>query len=171
MEGSEGSIVSSCTPRAPSQLHWPSLPSPHPFYSSEIELLELPGNSILQGGAITLLYLLSHCLKLKDRGTVPAHPSSASLSSSSSPFRFSALIMVGRGALSTSCRSGRAGRDRPSLFSFLQRDAKILVRNKGTCSWLFNSRKWLIHQLYRRNLSISPWSAKLLFPIYLVLTS
>lgn len=48
-------------------------------------------------------------------------------------------MMVGRGALSTSCRSGRAGRDRPSLFSFLQGDAKILVRHKGTCSWLCNS--------------------------------
>lgn len=75
-----------------------------------------------------MLCLLNHRLKLEDGGTLPAHPSSASLSSSSSPFRFSALIMVGRGARSP-CRIGRVGRDRPSLLSFLWGDAKKKKRN------------------------------------------
>lgn len=54
----------------------------------------------------------------------PAQPSSASVSRSSRPFRFSALMMVGRGARSTSCLSGRIGRVVPSLFSFLGWDTR-----------------------------------------------
>jgi hypothetical protein len=52
----------------------------------------------------------------------PAQPSSASVSRSSRPFRFSALMMVGRGARSTSCLSGRTGRVKPNLLSFLVRE-------------------------------------------------
>lgn len=68
--------------------------------------------------------------KLEDEGTLPAHPSSASLSSSSSPFRFSALMMVGRGTRSSCCRTGRVGRDRLSLFSFLQKNTELVRNNK-----------------------------------------
>lgn len=124
MEGSEGSIVSSFTPPAVSQLHKPPCAFPPSFCGSEIEVRESPGYFILEGGLTTLLHLLRRCLKLENRSTLPAHPSSASVSSSSSPFRFSALIMVGRGALSICCRTGRGGRDRLSLFSFLQGSAK-----------------------------------------------
>lgn len=124
MEGSEGSIVSSFTPTAISQLRRPLFASPSSFRGSETEPPEYPGYFMLQGGVTILLHLLSCCLKRENGSTLPAHPSSASVSSSSSPFRFSALIMVGRGALSICCRTGRVGRDRLSLFSFLQGNAK-----------------------------------------------
>lgn len=68
--------------------------------------------------------------KLEHKGTLPAHPSSASLSSSSSPFRFSALMMVGRGTRSICCRTGRVGRDRLSLFSFLQENTELVKNSK-----------------------------------------
>lgn len=124
MEGSEGSIVSSFTPTAISQLHRPLVASPPPFHGTETEPPEYPGYFILQGGVTTLIHLLICCLKPDNKSTLPAHPSSASVSSSSSPFRFSALIMVGRGTLSICCRTGRVGRDRPSLLSLLQGNAK-----------------------------------------------
>lgn len=54
----------------------------------------------------------------------PAQPSSASVSRSSRPLRCSALMMVGRGARSTSCLSGRGGRAVPSLLSLLMRERR-----------------------------------------------
>lgn len=53
-------------------------------------------------------------------GAAPAQPSSASVSRSSRPFRFSAVMIVGRGARSTSCRRGRARRGSPGLLSLLK---------------------------------------------------
>lgn len=101
------------------------------------------------GRKTAMLCLLNHWLKLEDGGTLPAHPSSASLSSSSNPFRFSALIMVGRGARSP-CRIGRVGRDRPSLFSFLWGNAKkkkLEIVKKGTCNWVCNSESVLYYHM------------------------
>lgn len=127
MEGSEGSIVSSCTPTAISQLHRPLFASPSPFCGTKTEPPQYPGYFMLRSGVTTLIHLLICCLKPENRSTLPAHPSSASVSSSSSPFRFSALIIVGRGTLSICCRTGRVGRDRPSLLSLLQGNAKKLL--------------------------------------------
>lgn len=62
---------------------------------------------------------------------LPAQPSSPSLSSSSSPFRFSALMMVGRGTCSPCSRVGRAGRETTSLFSFLLNETE----ETAVCAW------------------------------------
>lgn len=76
------------------------------------------------------LHQFHNSTKPEHEGTLPAHPSSASLSSSSSPFRFSALMMVGRGTRSSCCRTGRVGRDRLSLFSFLQGNTELVTNSK-----------------------------------------
>lgn len=75
----------------------------------------------------------------------PAHPSSASVSRSSRPFRFSALTMVGRGTRSTSGLSGRIGRLTPSLFSFLMTERRV-----KTLSWC-QVHRWKQTQILLQN--------------------
>lgn len=75
--------------------------------------------------------------------------------------------MVGRGALSICCRTGRVGRDRLSLFSFLQGNAKKWLETvkKRTQSWVCNSESVLFYHTLIYNCSkFLSLSSKASFP-------